>query len=91
MLSLSKVLLVLALGHAVTAAPQLSARATASLDTWLSTETSFALDGILANIGASGTYAKTAKAGVVIASPSTENPDCELSGYLAFGRLWNNY
>ncbi|KAL3435065.1 Six-hairpin glycosidase-like protein [Aspergillus tetrazonus] len=75
MLSLSKVLPVLALSHAVTAAPQLSARATASLDTWLSTETSFALDGILANIGANGAYAKTAKAGVVIASPSTENPD----------------
>ncbi|KAL4813309.1 Six-hairpin glycosidase-like protein [Aspergillus spinulosporus] len=72
---LSNVLSVLALGHAVTAAPQLSARATASLDTWLSTETSYALDGILANIGASGAYAKTAKAGVVIASPSTENPD----------------
>ncbi|KAL4947229.1 Six-hairpin glycosidase-like protein [Aspergillus filifer] len=75
MLRHSKALFVLTLSYAVAAAPQLSARATTSLDTWLSTETSFALDGILANIGASGAYAKTAKAGVVIASPSTENPD----------------
>jgi glucoamylase len=91
MLTLSKVLPVLALSHAVAAAPQLSARATASLNTWLSTEASFALDGILTNIGANGAYAKTAKAGVVIASPSTESPDCELSGYLVFGLLWNKH
>ncbi|KAL4999759.1 putative glycosyl hydrolase, family 15 [Aspergillus recurvatus] len=75
MLCLFYTLSVLALSYAVAAAPQLSSQATASLETWLLTETSFALDGILANIGASGAYAKSVKAGVVIASPSTEDPD----------------
>ncbi|RHZ43995.1 putative glucan 1,4-alpha-glucosidase [Aspergillus thermomutatus] len=72
---LSYALCALALGHAAVAAPQLSPRATVSLDTWLATETTVSLNGILANIGASGAYAKSAKAGVIIASPSTSNPD----------------
>ncbi|KAL4981624.1 Six-hairpin glycosidase-like protein [Aspergillus falconensis] len=75
MLRLCYALAVLALSNPVAAAPPLTPRATVSLDIWLSTETSFALDGILANIGASGAYAKSAEAGVVIASPSTEDPD----------------
>ncbi|KAL4922969.1 putative glucan 1,4-alpha-glucosidase [Aspergillus undulatus] len=75
MLRLCYALAVLALSNPVAAAPPLTPRATLSLDIWLSTETSFALDGILANIGASGAYAKSAEAGVVIASLSTEDPD----------------
>jgi glucoamylase len=66
----------LTLGHAVLAAPQLAARATSSLDTWLASETAVARQGILDNIGASGAYAASAKAGIVIASPSTDNPNC---------------
>ncbi|KAJ5461429.1 Glucoamylase [Penicillium daleae] len=65
----------LALGQTALAAPQLSPRATASLDSWLATETTFALNGILNNIGASGAYAQSAKNGAVIASPSTSNPN----------------
>lgn len=67
----------LALGQNALAAPQLSPRATTSLDAWLATETTFSLNGILNNIGASGTYAQSAKNGAVIASPSTSNPDCK--------------
>lgn len=67
----------LALGQSALAAPQLSPRATASLDAWLATETTVSLNGILNNIGASGAYAKSAKNGVVIASPSTSNPNCK--------------
>ncbi|RHZ59208.1 hypothetical protein CDV55_102012 [Aspergillus turcosus] len=71
----SYVLCALALSHAAVAVPQLSPRATVSLDAWLATETTVSLNGILANIGADGAYAKSAKPGVIIASPSTSNPD----------------
>ncbi|GAM40713.1 glucoamylase GlaA [Talaromyces pinophilus] len=64
-----------AFGHSALAAPGLSPRATSSLDAWLASETTVSLNGILDNIGASGAYAASAKAGVVIASPSTSNPD----------------
>jgi glucoamylase len=67
----------LALGHAAVAVPQLSPRATVSLDDWLATETTVSLNGILDNIGANGAYAKSAKPGVIIASPSTSDPNCE--------------
>ncbi|KAJ5684876.1 uncharacterized protein N7477_001221 [Penicillium maclennaniae] len=63
------------LGQAVLATPQLEARATGSLDTWLASETTVARQGILDNIGASGAYAASAKPGIVIASPSLDNPD----------------
>ncbi|KAF7118916.1 hypothetical protein CNMCM5793_008552 [Aspergillus hiratsukae] len=72
---LSYALCALAVGHAAVAVPQLSPRATGSLDTWLATETTVSLNGILANIGAEGAYAKSAKPGVIIASPSTSDPD----------------
>ncbi|GFF35707.1 glucoamylase [Aspergillus udagawae] len=72
---LSYALCALALGHAAIAAPRLSPRATGSLDTWLATETTVSLNGILANVGADGAYAKSAKPGIIIASPSTSNPD----------------
>jgi glucoamylase len=67
----------LSLGHAAVAAPQLAARATGSLDTWLASETSVARTGILNNIGSSGAYAANVKAGIIVASPSTDSPDCE--------------
>ncbi|KAJ6130957.1 hypothetical protein N7523_001417 [Penicillium sp. IBT 18751x] len=65
----------LTLGQAVLAAPQLAARATTSLDTWLASETTVARQGILDNIGSSGAYAASAKPGIVIASPSLDSPD----------------
>ncbi|EEA23076.1 glycoside hydrolase 15 protein [Talaromyces marneffei ATCC 18224] len=64
-----------ALGHNALAAPQFSPRATVGLDAWLASETTFSLNGILANIGSSGAYSASAKPGVVIASPSTNNPN----------------
>lgn len=41
------------------------------LGSFIATEKARALDGILANIGSSGALAQEAKAGVVVASPST--------------------
>lgn len=48
----------------------------ASLDEWLSNEVDVALTGILNNIGSEGAWAHGAKPGVVVASPSTNDPDC---------------
>lgn len=67
----------LTFGSAVLAAPQLAPRATGSLDAWLASETAVAREGILDNIGSSGAYAKSSGSGIVIASPSTDSPDCE--------------
>lgn len=66
----------LAFGQAVVAAPQpIFRRATGSLDAWLASETGVAVDVILNNIGSTGAFAQSAASGVVIASPSTNNPD----------------
>lgn len=50
-----------------------------SLDDWLTTEVDTSLTGILNNIGASGEWVPGASNGVVVASPSREDPDCILS------------
>ncbi|KAI0343607.1 glucoamylase [Trametopsis cervina] len=48
---------------------------TSSVDSYVSTESPAAKAGLLANIGANGAKSHGAKAGVVIASPSTTNPN----------------
>ena len=53
----------------------------ASLDEWLSTEGDVALTGILNNIGSGGAWAHGAKPGVVVASPSTNDPDCMIISF----------
>lgn len=52
-------------------------RATGSLDSWLATESPYALQGVLANIGPDGADASGASSGIVIASPSKSDPDCK--------------
>ena len=59
------------------AAPWPMKRATGSLDSWLSTESPYALQGVLNNIGADGSKASGASSGIVVASPSKNNPDCK--------------
>jgi glucoamylase len=49
---------------------------TGTLDSWIAQESPFALEGILANIGSSGSQVSGAASGIVIASPSKSNPDC---------------
>ncbi|OBZ68698.1 Glucoamylase [Grifola frondosa] len=46
-----------------------------SVDSYVSTESPIAKAGVLANIGSSGSKSSGAKSGIVIASPSTTNPD----------------
>lgn len=46
-----------------------------TVDAYLASESPIAKAGLLANIGPSGSKSQGAKTGVVIASPSKENPD----------------
>lgn len=48
-----------------------------SLDSFIQTESPVALQGTLNNIGSGGSEAQGASAGIVVASPSKSNPDCE--------------
>ena len=51
--------------------------ATGSLDSFIATESPIALQGVLNNIGSSGSKVAGASSGIVVASPSTANPDCK--------------
>ncbi|KAH0831981.1 glycoside hydrolase family 15 protein [Lanmaoa asiatica] len=53
----------------------ISTAAVRTVDSYVSTESPIAKAGLLANIGPSGSMASGAYPGVVIASPSTSNPD----------------
>ena len=46
-----------------------------SVDAFLASESPIAKAGLLANIGPSGSQSQGAKTGVIIASPSNQNPD----------------
>ncbi|EME44137.1 glycoside hydrolase family 15 protein [Dothistroma septosporum NZE10] len=50
-------------------------RATGSLESWLAAESSIALQGVLNNTGAGGAKVAGANTGIIVASPSTSNPD----------------
>lgn len=76
---LASTLAALSLAQSAFAAPRpvdLLSRTT-SLSSWLSTEVPYAWDGVFNNIGADGGKAQGASSGVVIASPSQSNPNCE--------------
>ncbi|KMU88965.1 hypothetical protein CIHG_06766 [Coccidioides immitis H538.4] len=47
-----------------------------TLEQWLETESSYALQSILDNIGDDGAKVQGAHAGIVVASPSRADPDC---------------
>lgn len=55
---------------------QIPIRQDTTLDDWLNTEVTTSLTGILNNIGANGEWVPGASSGVVVASPSKEDPDC---------------
>ena len=54
-------------------------RATGSLASFIATESPIALQGVLNNVGSAGSAAQGAKSGIVVASPSTTNPNCKLA------------
>lgn len=47
----------------------------AAIDTYIATQQPISQAGVLANIGTTGSKSSGAHSGVVIASPSTSNPD----------------
>lgn len=51
---------------------------TAPISEYIETEKAFALEQLLCNIGADGCNAAGADPGVVVASPSRNDPDCTL-------------
>lgn len=55
-----------------------------SLASFIASETPKSLNGILDNIGPNGTQVEGAASGLVIASPSKEDPDCTLPELLLF-------
>lgn len=48
-----------------------------AIDNFIATESPVALQGVLNNVGANGGKVPGAASGVVVASPSQSNPDCE--------------
>lgn len=73
------------LSFSVQAKPlQKLARVTRSLDSFLAAESPYALQGVLDNIGPDGAAAKGVAAGIVTASPSSRDPDCESDSRLDF-------
>jgi glucoamylase len=49
----------------------------ASIDDFVKIQADISIKGVLANIGTDGSKAQGASAGIVVASPSRSNPDCE--------------
>lgn len=51
----------------------------ASLDSFVKSQTDISIKGVLANIGTDGSKAQGVPAGIVLASPSRSNPDCNIT------------
>lgn len=66
------------LGYLATASPvnELAERSTASANSYLIKEGVFSYESILKNLGNTGTNAPGTAAGLLVASPTTKNPDC---------------
>jgi glucoamylase len=66
------------LGHLATASPanELAERSSAAANSYLVKEGLFSYESILKALGNTGSNAPGTAAGLLIASPNTENPDC---------------
>jgi len=49
----------------------------ATIDAFIQSQTTVSINGVLANIGGGGNKAPGVPAGILVASPSRTNPDCE--------------
>ena len=54
-----------------------------NLDAFVQKQRALSLSNVLNNIGPDGSRVPGAEAGVIVASPSTENPNCELFARLS--------
>jgi glucoamylase len=48
-----------------------------SIDQFVKSQSDVSVNGVLANIGPDGSKAQGASAGLIVASPSRSDPDCE--------------
>mgnify|MGYP003624084156 CR=1 FL=1 len=48
-----------------------------SIDSFITSQADISIEGVLANIGTDGSKAQGVPAGIVVASPSRTDPDCE--------------
>ena len=74
--------LLASLVQAVTSSVVRPSRRQSSLDSFIQSESTIALQGVLNNIGANGSSVAGASSGVVVASPSKSNPDCVCSFFI---------
>lgn len=58
-------------------AEPIASRATGPLDDWIAKESTLAKQLLLANIGAGGINDRGSASGLIVASPSDTNPNCE--------------
>jgi glucoamylase len=63
--------------HASPVAQADGERRSSPVDAFVKTQTEISIKGVLANIGTDGSKAQGAAAGIVVASPSRSDPDCE--------------
>ncbi|KAK5074679.1 glycoside hydrolase 15 protein [Lithohypha guttulata] len=75
MLNISKLFVLVTSLASVAPTPIQERQASSSLDTWLISESTIALQGVLNNIGPGGSKAQGAAAGIVVASPSKNDPN----------------
>ncbi|KAL2818000.1 putative glucoamylase precursor [Aspergillus cavernicola] len=75
MVLLKSSICLLAVTGAVASPPFPLSRRQSTLESFIETESPIALQGVLDNIGADGALAPGASAGIIIASPSTSDPD----------------
>ena len=75
-MQLTSIILGFALSQLPTAAT--AQKCTTQLDAFIEKQSKISIAGVLANIGPDGEEAQGAAPGVVVASPSRQDPDCKL-------------
>lgn len=75
--SLVAVLAALSAKLALAATDESLTKRASDLESFISSESTTALNGVLANIGPDGDRVPGAASGVVVASPSKQDPDCK--------------
>jgi glucoamylase len=60
-----------------TATPVADHHKRATLEEFIRTQADISIKGVLANIGSDGSKAQEVPSGIVVASPSRSNPDCQ--------------
>ena len=65
-----------------TASPVADHQKRATLEDFIKAQADISIKGVLANIGPDGNKAQGVPAGIVVASPSRSNPDCQFTEFI---------